>query len=168
MGTGECLRGINAGDCVIVIATDVHLKALEDRLRNHAVRIDTLLSEKQYIPLDAEYALSKFMVNGWPDESLFNQFITQLILPARNKKRPIRAFGEMVALLWLRAIAVLLFSWSIYGTDSAKRRNFVFSAPILKMVSHRTQVPQSGISVELMTRSFQDIKSQLQKYSITM
>ncbi|MEO6611357.1 MAG: MEDS domain-containing protein [Chitinophagaceae bacterium] len=91
--------GINAGDCCIVIATDNHLKELEERLSNYGVQVPDLVSEKRYFPLNAEETLSKFMVNGWPDEVLFNKTVDE-ILENCSPKRKIRAFGEMVALLW--------------------------------------------------------------------
>src|SRR5207244_11957125 len=43
---------------------------------------------------------SKFMVNGWPDEELFQKTVYDLIRRARGVDRRVRAFGEMVALLW--------------------------------------------------------------------
>ena len=92
--------GINAGDCVIVIATDSHLKALESRLKNFGVHVDSLIYNNCYIPLDAEKTLAKFMVNGWPDETLFMDVVSKLLTRARKNKRNVRAFGEMVALLW--------------------------------------------------------------------
>jgi hypothetical protein len=92
--------GINSGDCVIVIATTEHLRILDSRLKEHAIHVDTLISEDQYIPLDAEEMLSKFMVNGWPDESLFMEMIYGLFARAKKRNRQVKAFGEMVALLW--------------------------------------------------------------------
>ncbi len=92
--------GINAGDCVIVIATDPHLKSLEKRLTEHGIYVRSLIAEERYIPLNAEKTLELFMVNGWPDEEKFNQAITNLFQRASCHGRKIRAFGEMVALLW--------------------------------------------------------------------
>jgi hypothetical protein len=93
--------GINANDACIVIATDKHLKALETRLEDYGVHVNTLISEGRYLPFRAEETLSKFMVDGWPDESLFMNTISGVIKEARGKyKRGIRAFGEMVAILW--------------------------------------------------------------------
>src|ERR1700755_1434322 len=65
--------GINCGDGVIIIATRGHLDALERRLLSYGVHIDTLVAEGLYVALDAELVLSKFMVDGWPDERLFTQ-----------------------------------------------------------------------------------------------
>jgi len=98
--TGFIGGGINAGDAVIVIATDAHLKALHARLRSYGLHVDSLVSEDRYIPLNAEETLAKFMVNDWPDEILFMQTVSNLLERAGKKNRRIRAFGEMVALLW--------------------------------------------------------------------
>lgn len=99
--TGFVGGGINAGDSCIVIATDNHLKALESRLESYGIHISSLISENRYIPLDAQETLSRFMINGWPDENLFNQTVSELLRRGRNHSdRGIRAFGEMVAILW--------------------------------------------------------------------
>jgi hypothetical protein len=40
------------------------------------------------------------MVDGWPDEERFSRLVNRLLARATAKNRPVRAFGEMVALLW--------------------------------------------------------------------
>lgn len=92
--------GINAGDCCVVIATKNHLEALEHRLRTYGVYVHTLISDNRYIPLLAEEVLAKFMIDGWPDEDLFMKTVGQLVHKAKSNQRNVRAFGEMVALLW--------------------------------------------------------------------
>ena len=93
-------NGINVGDCCVVIATLPHLQALNSRLEDYGVRVDTLIEDRRYMPLVAEEMLSKFMVNGWPDEELFMNLVSGLIRSCRSNNRRIRAFGEMVAILW--------------------------------------------------------------------
>jgi hypothetical protein len=93
--------GINANDACVVIATKVHLNMLEDKLRSHGLSIPALVDDHRYIPLDAEDMLSTFMVGGWPDEQEFNKAISAVLKKARGiNDRKIRAFGEMVAILW--------------------------------------------------------------------
>jgi 6-phosphogluconolactonase/glucosamine-6-phosphate isomerase/deaminase len=98
--TGFVGGGINAGDAVIVIATGTHLRALYNRLQSYALNVDSLIADGRYIPLNAKETLAKFMVNGWPDETLFMETVSKLIGKAGRKNRRIRAFGEMVAILW--------------------------------------------------------------------
>ena len=42
------------------------------------------------------------MVDGWPDETRFRAVVRELLTRARGNGRRVRAFGEMVALLWAR------------------------------------------------------------------
>ncbi|HKR03327.1 MAG TPA: MEDS domain-containing protein [Bacteroidia bacterium] len=92
--------GFVAGDAVIIIATAEHLKALEMRLQLTGLDINTLKMINQYIPVNAKDALAKFMVNDVPDETLFKEFVSSLISRARKNSGRVRAFGEMVAILW--------------------------------------------------------------------
>jgi hypothetical protein len=102
---GYVSGGIHSGDGVIVIATRPNLDALKTRLLSKGVDLNDASEQKQYIALDAEETLSRFMMNGWPDNELFIEVITSLIRQARGKGRRVRAFGEMVALLWARGDA---------------------------------------------------------------
>lgn len=94
--------GLTAGDAVLVIATPAHREALRRRLCANGVDVDRSISLDQYIPLDADETLAQFIVNGWPDEERFNRCVTELLVRARLSGRRVRAFGEMVALLWER------------------------------------------------------------------
>lgn len=90
--------GFLKNESVIVIATAWHLTALERRLGEFET--DVLRLQHQYIPLDAEQTLAKFMVDGWPDQKRFEQAVNDILKPASQGGRRVRAFGEMVALLW--------------------------------------------------------------------
>ena len=92
--------GLLSGDCVIIIATEQHLEELNTRLIQHGFDLTALRASNQYMPLEADEILQSFMVNNWPDEQLFNQSISNIIRKGRQQGRKIRAFGEMVALLW--------------------------------------------------------------------
>ena len=92
--------GVLKGDSVIVIATTSHLESLRDRLKRLGHKVETLVATSKYIPVDAGHMLSRFMVNDWPDETLFNYVISDVIGRAKENGRQVRAFGEMVALLW--------------------------------------------------------------------
>lgn len=98
---GFVSSGFNTGDSIIIIATQAHLKALNERLEKEGFDLPGLCSSDQYIPLDAEETLAKFMVNGWPDDQLFMNVVEGLVSRAQGKtNRKVRAYGEMVAILW--------------------------------------------------------------------
>jgi len=100
--TGFVGEGINAGDSIIVIATEEHINGLEERLLKHGLHVGFLVSESRYIPVDADELLSSVMIDNWPDAVLFNHEINKLLAKAVQYNRKVRAFGEMVALLWAR------------------------------------------------------------------
>src|SRR5687768_16466646 len=93
-------NGINSGDCVLVVAKAENLQALNQQLKAHAIRVDTLISQDQHILLDAAEVLSQFMVHDWPDQSLCLSLVYSIIERARANNREFKAFGEMVAMLW--------------------------------------------------------------------
>jgi PAS domain S-box-containing protein len=95
--------GLQAGQVGLVIATRPHLEGLERRLKaGHASSgRDSSWGPDRYVALDAAETLSKFMVDGWPDERLFAEVLGNTIRrAAQDGSRPVRAFGEMVSLLW--------------------------------------------------------------------
>jgi hypothetical protein len=94
--------GLRAGDSAIVIATAEHLQTLEERINDTGVDVATARMQDRYIALEAGEALTRFMVKGWPDDRLFTDLVTELIMRVRVNSRRVRAFGEMVALLWAR------------------------------------------------------------------
>jgi hypothetical protein len=107
--------GLKQGEGVIVLATDEHLKALDQRLNASGVDLQKAKSQDQYIAVLAEDALGKFMVNQWPDDQLFANFVAELLARAQNGGRRVRAFGELVALMWamgqIAATVRLEFLW---------------------------------------------------------
>jgi len=117
------VEGVNTKECVIVIATKIHQEELDKRLILAGYEPSTLVSSGQLISIDAEEALTKFMVNDWPDENLFNQLITELITRAKGNGPGIRAFGEMVAILWAKgqvgATVRLEHLWNKFCTNEA-------------------------------------------------
>lgn len=92
--------GLKAGESTVVIATAQHLSALEQGLIRSGINLAAARSDHRYIPVSADAALSIFIVNNWPDDRLFTEFIEGLIARAREKGSRVRAFGEMVAVLW--------------------------------------------------------------------
>lgn len=92
--------GILAGDGVVVIATPHHIESLNIRLTSRGIDTAGAAKRDQYLALDAEEMLSKFMVKGWPDEVLFRTFVLETLKRAKGQDRRVRAFGEMVAILW--------------------------------------------------------------------
>ena len=93
--------GLRSGDAVVLIATPEHLKALEQRLLVQDIDVAAARETDQYIALLAVETLHRFMVGAWPDDEKFKAVVSGILERARGKKgRRVRAFGEMVAILW--------------------------------------------------------------------
>jgi PAS domain S-box-containing protein len=93
-------EGLRQGENAIVIATKSHRDALAELLEDGGVDLVEARRRCQYHPLDAAETLSKFLVNGLPDEKRFRSTVGELIARATQGGTALRAFGEMVALFW--------------------------------------------------------------------
>jgi len=99
---GFVADGLRAGESAIVIATPTHLQILEQRLTAAGLDVAELRWRDQYVSLDAEETLQLFMKDGWPDEQRFVRLVRGLLACASRDGRKVRAFGEMVAVMWAR------------------------------------------------------------------
>lgn len=101
----DCLEsfvgaGLRSGESVVIIATAAHLHELEKRLRRGWIDLDRCRWQERYIAVLAPETLAKFMVDGAPNEELFHTTVGEMIGRARGLGRKLRAFGEMVGVLW--------------------------------------------------------------------
>jgi len=92
--------GLDNGDGVIVIATPMHRAGLGSRLRAQGYDLVSAAADGSFTLLDASETLDKFMRDGVPDDEQFHRMVRDLLILARGNGRHVRAFGEMVALLW--------------------------------------------------------------------
>lgn len=94
--------GLRNGDSVIVVATEPHREGLVLLLEEDGFDISRLAATGRYVSLDADTLLSAFMRHDEPDVDLFDSVIGDVIARASAGGRPVRVFGEMVSILWLR------------------------------------------------------------------
>jgi anti-sigma regulatory factor (Ser/Thr protein kinase) len=92
--------GLNGGERVVVIATRSHLAALDDVLRERDLDPVRARTDGLLLTLDAADTLDTFMVDGSPDPDRFLAHVGGIVSAAAADGRKVRAFGEMVALLW--------------------------------------------------------------------
>ncbi len=97
-------EGIEAGHATIVIATAPHRAAIKARLLFLGFDLDGEENSHSCVQLDAEATLEALLVDGWPDADRFKQTASAILAGVGRRNRPIRAFGEMVALLWARGL----------------------------------------------------------------
>jgi hypothetical protein len=98
---GFLAAGLGEGDTAVVIATEAHRLQLERRRDDDGFDVRAARAGGRYVSYDAADTLSRLMVDGWPDEARLRDVIGSALLRAGRRGR-VRAFGEMVALLWDR------------------------------------------------------------------
>jgi hypothetical protein len=91
---------LHADEVVVVLATPAHRHAIDALLERRLTDGRGAPEPARYVSLDAREVLSSFMVGGAPDRGRFIAVVGGLIARAAEGGRPVRAYGEMVALLW--------------------------------------------------------------------
>jgi DcmR-like sensory protein len=95
-------EGVRRGDGLMVIATPGHATAIRHQLDQGDPAVAAAVQSGRLLFLDARETLDRFLVNGEPDRARFEQVVGGLLrgVRARSSSGRVRAFGEMVALLW--------------------------------------------------------------------
>jgi hypothetical protein len=94
-------EGLKQGDGLLMIATAEHRTTVTRLLREEPAYSKAVL-ERRLVFLDAETTLSRFLVEGSPDPVLFRTVIGEALQAIRSRRihTGVRAYGEMVGLLW--------------------------------------------------------------------
>jgi len=91
---------LGSGDAAVVVATPAHRRAIRRKLRERGLDVPRAVARGRYVALDAAGTLARFMTNGAPDAARFAEVVGGVVARAARAGRRVRAFGEMVALLW--------------------------------------------------------------------
>jgi hypothetical protein len=124
---GFLSQGFVDGHPAIVIATPDHRAAILDRLRDRLIDVDKAQKMGSLIVLDAQQTLDLFMVHGMPDQHQFDESVGKLIgevLGGREDKVLIRAYGEMVDVLWKRGMPDAAIRLEMLWNRLAQRYGF--------------------------------------------
>ncbi len=99
---GYLAEGARLGDGLIIVATAPRVEAFTRRLSELDVDVPVLQKEGRLTILDAEATLARFMVDGRPDGDRFEAVVGRFVreTKARDRTRGLRAYGEMVDVLW--------------------------------------------------------------------
>jgi hypothetical protein len=94
-------EGLRRGDGILIIASAEHRTSLTTFLRRDRGYSRAVL-EGRLVFMDAEFTLSRFMVNGAPDPELFRTVLGDALTGVRSRAvhTGVRAYGEMVGVLW--------------------------------------------------------------------
>jgi signal transduction histidine kinase len=100
--TNFIIDGLKAEEPALIIATAEHRDGIEAALMSHGVDVEWSKRRGLLTEFDARYTLSSIMSGGVPDEALFRRQIEPALENVRRRRRSssVRAYGEMVNLLW--------------------------------------------------------------------
>lgn len=91
--------GFARGEAAIVAASRSHLESLHPLLTTQGFNVSSLIDSEQYLPLDAEYALAHFVVDGRVSEIRFKELMKGKLERLAAGGRQVRVFGELVSLV---------------------------------------------------------------------
>jgi anti-sigma regulatory factor (Ser/Thr protein kinase) len=97
---GYLTAAVRAGDVAVVIATPDHRQAFEAELDAAGIDVAGARRRRAFVAVDAAETMARFIVDGRIDKDRFTTVIGGLIRRAGATGRSVRAYGEMVALLW--------------------------------------------------------------------
>jgi hypothetical protein len=85
-----------------VIATHAHTIGVLDQLRARNFDVERMQAAGELLLLDARDTLAIFMADGIPDAAAFKTIVPAIIerLRGDGSDRTVRAYGEMVDVLW--------------------------------------------------------------------
>jgi hypothetical protein len=94
--------GLLRGDGLLVIGTQQRRESLSSHLARLGADVALARREGQLAMLDADEMLSRFMVDGQPDEERFQVAVGEALQLARPRvaEAGVCAYGEMVGVLW--------------------------------------------------------------------
>jgi anti-sigma regulatory factor (Ser/Thr protein kinase) len=93
-------NAVRTSAVAVVIATEAHRHAFEAELKAAGIDPAQACREHMLIMLDASATMAAFMPEGQIDSAAFREVVGSVIRQAGDGGRAVRAYGEMVALLW--------------------------------------------------------------------
>jgi uncharacterized protein Usg len=116
--------GLKEGHATIIIARPDHEQAFKVALRQLGVEVEDAISRGQLMLLDAQAMLDRVMRDGVPQWRPFHEAIGGAIAEARLHFPVVRAYGEMVDILWQNEQRDAAVRLEEFWNDLAKLQTF--------------------------------------------
>jgi hypothetical protein len=119
-------EGVATGHPALVIGTTEHNQGIVNELRARHFDVDHMLAAGDLLLLDARETLAQFMVDGAPSAGLFQEFASKTLerLCRGRKDCTIRAYGEMVDVLWKDGMSVAAVKLEMLWNQLAMTHEF--------------------------------------------
>ena len=145
-------EGLALSQPALIIATHPHLTSIVANLTAAAVDVEALQQQGDLLLLDARQTLATFMVNGQPDADFFRASASSALEKVgRGRATTIRAYGEMVDVLWKDGLSAAAIKLEMLWNQLASTHDFSLlcgyamgsfykSAPMDDVCSHHTHL----------------------------
>jgi KaiC/GvpD/RAD55 family RecA-like ATPase len=120
-------QGFVDGNPAILIATPAHASAILEHLKGRLIDVDRARRIGDFIVLDAQATLDRFMDGELPDAVRFERSVGRTIadlLKGRPERTLVRAYGEMVDVLWKQGKEVAAIRLEVLWNKLAQRYGF--------------------------------------------
>lgn len=119
-------EGLVSGHPAVVIATSPHRLAIEKALEHRMIDVERARRLGDLVLLDADDTLATFMVDGVPSAAVFKKTMGDVIEQTlRGRERtPVRAYGEMVDVLWKQGKTAAAVRLEVLWNDLASTHVF--------------------------------------------
>jgi hypothetical protein len=115
--------GVGDEETVIVIATQAHQAALDERL-SRTIDVESAKARGIYKTFDAAELLATFMEGDDVDQEKFEAAIGSLLEKVSVDGASVRLFGEMVVVLWERGLVAAALKLEDFWNALAEKRRF--------------------------------------------
>ena len=117
-------EGLLNNEAVIVFARPALRQAVISKMDGLGLDVQTFKSQGQIKFFDAEFLLLSFLIEGELEDSAFQEFIGLPIQAAQLKFGKVRAFGEMVNVLWKKGQYDTAMQLEDFWNDLSKKLEF--------------------------------------------
>ena len=119
-------KGLEQGEPAVVIATPAHTAAIDECLRTRGLDVEALKRLGDYVTVDARETLAMFMIDALPNARAFRYTLGETIrLASRGRENvTVRAYGEMVDLLWKDGLEAAAIRLETFWNELANAHRF--------------------------------------------
>jgi hypothetical protein len=119
-------EGLEQGGSAMLIVTPDHAERIEACLRARAIDVTALKQANTLLVFDARSTLDLFMTDGMPNPGAFRRTVGGLLSQLHGTKEhtSIRAYGEMVDLLWKDGREAAAIRLETFWNQLASRHDF--------------------------------------------
>jgi hypothetical protein len=161
--SGFIAEGLALDQPALIVATQPHIDSIVNNLTAATINVEALKEKGDLLLLDARATLASFMVNGQPDPDFFKASASSALEKvARGRRKTIRAYGEMVDVLWKNGMSAAAIRLEMLWNRLANTHdfsllcgyamgNFYKNATIDDVCRHHTHVVSASGEIALLS-----------------